>query len=107
MTDRHLEVELTFLAPDRGGRAQPPEMVGYRPHVRVPPGDELLGVEFLAHEGVAAAGHPVRAIVSLLYAPSVSYEALQPGARFEIVEGARVVGHGCVVSQRVPARIAI
>ena len=48
-TDTHVELEVSFLPPDQGGRPIPPWLDAhrYRPHLRVPPSDEMLGVEFI------------------------------------------------------------
>jgi hypothetical protein len=56
----------------------------------------MLGVEFVGSDGTAPVGTTVSAIAKLVYAPAVSYSALQPGARIEVLEGSRVVGHGHV-----------
>ena len=97
MTDSHVDLVVTFLAPDQGGRTQPLEINGYRPHLRVPPDNTMLGVEFLGPVGFAPVGNPISATVRLIYHPAVSYSALQPGSDIEVLEGARVVGRGRVV----------
>ena len=97
MTDTHVDLVVTFLAPDQGGRTQPLKINGYRPHLRVPPDDTMLGVEFLGSEGIAPVGAPISATARLVYVPAVSYSALRPGASIEILEGARIVGRGRVV----------
>jgi hypothetical protein len=93
----HVELEVTFLTPDQGGRDNPPALNGYRPHLRVPPDANLLGVEFVGSNTAAPVGTPVSALAKLVYAPAVSYSALQPGAEIEVLEGSRVVGHGHVI----------
>jgi hypothetical protein len=103
IADTHVELEVTFLAPEQGGRAFPPwlGMHHYRPHLRVPPSDEMLGVEFVeGPDGPVPFGSPVLATVRLPYEPAVSYAALQPGANIEILEGAHVVGRGRVVRRQ-------
>ncbi|PTA71990.1 MULTISPECIES: hypothetical protein [unclassified Stenotrophomonas] len=95
--DARVELELTFLTPEQGGRSQPASANGYRPHLRVPPDDTLLGVAFVGADTVFPVGRPLTAVARLVYAPAVSYAALQPGASVEVREGARVVGHGRVV----------
>ena len=97
MADSHVDLMVTFLAPDQGGRSQPLEINGYRPHLRVPPDGTMLGAEFLGPGGVAPVGTPISATVRLVYHPVVSYSALQPGCSIEILEGARIVGRGHVV----------
>ena len=100
MQDRHVELEITFLTPDQGGRALPLALHGYRPHLRVSPDNTMLGVEFVGSNDFAPVGTPISALAKLVYAPTVSYSALQPGASIEVLEGSRVVGHGCVVGPR-------
>jgi hypothetical protein len=93
----HVELKVTFLPPDQGGRACPLSINGYRPHLRVPPDETMLGVEFVGPDGAVPVGTPVSASAKLVYAPDVSYSALQLGAAFEVLEGPHVVGHGRVV----------
>ena len=93
----HVELEITFLTSDQGGRDSPLVLNGYRPHLRVPPEDKMLGVEFIDSDRTVPVGTPVSALAKLVYAPAVSYSALQAGAGIEILEGSRVVGHGYVI----------
>ena len=93
----HVELEVTFLTPDQGGRDSPLALNGYRPHLRVPPDDKMLGVEFVGSDKAVPVGTPVSALAKLVYASAVSYSALQPGAGIEILEGSRVVGRGRVI----------
>lgn len=95
-----IEVEITFLAAEVGGRrslpAPPWDPPSYMPHLTVGDG-EYLGVRFVA--GPAAAYDvPDRFVLELMYHPQVCYEALRPGAAFAVREGRRIVGHGRVVS---------
>jgi hypothetical protein len=93
----HVELEITFLTPDQGGRDSPLSLNGYRPHLRVPPDEMMLGVEFIGPDGAVPVGTPVSALAKPVYAPAVSYSALQPGAGIEVLEGSRVVGLGYVI----------
>jgi len=93
----HVKLEVTFLTPDQGGRDNPLVLNGYRPHLRVPPDDNMLGVEFAGSDRVVPVGTPVSVLAKLVYAPAVSYSALQPGAEIEVLEGSRVVGRGHVI----------
>ena len=69
-------------------------------HISPSPGTEdMLGVEFLPCAAHVSTHTPVRAIVRFLYHPSVNYDALKPGAEFEIVEGPHVVGRAKVVAR--------
>lgn len=76
-------------------------MKGYRPHLRVPIEETMLGVEFIDPDGVVPAGIPIAAVARLVYSPVVSYSALQPGTSIEVVEGSRVVAHGRVSGLRL------
>jgi hypothetical protein len=92
------EVLIQFLDVSEGGRKWLPQLntPGYRPHFRVPPSDELLGVEFVDGPDEYRATDRVYATVRFVYEPDVSYRALTVGAHFDIVEGSKVVGHGMV-----------
>lgn len=92
-------VWIEMLSVESGGRKSPVS-VGYRPHFRVRGGDgEYLGIEFVEFsEEPVQPGASVRAKVELVYEPEVDYSALVAGAEFDIMEGSRVVGSGCVRS---------
>lgn len=100
MASTNVELEVEFLPPSLGGRTHPPLLNNqrYRPHLRVPPDDSMLGVEFIeGPDGPAPVGTPVLASVQLVYEPQVSYAALKEGCGVEILEGAHLVGRGRVV----------
>ena len=94
----YAELEIRFLTTEEGGRTQPPclDDQGYRPHLRVPPDNAMLGVEFVdGPEGPAPVSVPVFTTVRFLY-EGVDYSALKVGALIEVVEGSRVVARGRV-----------
>lgn len=100
------EVLVEFLPADGGGRRTPiwlsPDSAGpYRPHFRVCGGDgEYLGVEFVSGpDGPVAPGDRADATVRFMYEPEVCYDALVVGARFDVMEGSRVVATGKVISR--------
>lgn len=95
----YAEIEVIFYPPDEGGREKPPWLDDqkYRPHLRVPPNNNMLGVEFVdGPDGPAPFGKLICATVKFLYEPDVSYSELQEGVEIEVVEGAKVVGRGQV-----------
>ena len=95
----YAELEITFLRPEEGGRTPPPLLddQGYRPHLRVPPDETMLGVEFVdGPDGPAPIAVPIDATVRFMYEPAVDYSALKVGALIEVVEGTRVVARGRV-----------
>ena len=95
----YAEVEVIFLSEKEGGRAKPPFLDDqrYRPHLRIPPGNDLLGVEFVdGPDGPAPIGVPISATVRFLYEPNVSYADLQVGTHIEVVEGHTTVARGRV-----------
>ncbi len=99
-----LQLEVTFASQAQGGRARTPSLKGgwYRPHLVIPPGEEMLGVVFVeGPEMAACAGQPIVVVAKLAY-PGVSYGALLPGVKFQIQEGARTVGQGRVIGIQVP-----
>jgi hypothetical protein len=69
------------------------------PHLRVLGGTgELLGVAVMdGPDQPISPGENTHATIKALYEPAVSYAELTPGARFEILEGPRVVGHGRIL----------
>ena len=97
--DPYAELEITFLRLEEGGRTQPPLLNDqrYRPHLRVPPDDTMLGVEFVdGPDGPTPVDVPIFATVRFLYYSAVDYSALKVGALIEVVEGSRVVASGRV-----------
>lgn len=97
------KVVVQFVDAAVGGRQRPAFLArGYRPHFRVGDGD-YLGVAFSGDDS----GEPVRpgicvsAEVEFLYIGGMDYSALDSGAQFVILEGARTVGVGVVI-ERLP-----
>lgn len=92
------KVRIEFVGAEVGGRCAPAHLsTAYRPHLRVGTG-EYLGVAFTGGEtGAVQVGHCINAEVAFVYAPEVDYSALEVGAQFQILEGARMVGVGQVV----------
>ena len=100
------EVLIEFLPTEKGGRRtpfclSPDSEAHYRPHFRVCGGDgEFLGVEFVdGPDDLVLPGGSTYATVRFMYEPRVCYDALVVGARFEVMEGARVVGTGYMRAQ--------
>lgn len=97
------EVLLTLLSTDEGGRKTPVALgedapSRYRPHFRVGAAGEILGIEFIdGPDWPVPPGFRTWATVRFLDYPDVLYEDLVVGARFEILEGAKLVGHGEVL----------
>jgi translation elongation factor EF-Tu-like GTPase len=91
--DIHVRVRLTA----DGGRTDPLAACGgvYRPHLRVGELGEYLGVAFVSGPSWVAPGDEADVTVRFLY--DVDYSPLQPGTKFEVVEGARVVADGIVL----------
>jgi hypothetical protein len=95
----YAELEIAFLRPEEGGRAQAPLLDNqkYRPHLRVSPDNTMLGVEFVdGPDGPTPSGVLIHATVRFLYVPGVDYSALKVGAPIEVVEGTSVVARGRV-----------
>jgi translation elongation factor EF-Tu-like GTPase len=93
----YAEVLVVFLLSEEGGRKNMPFLYDqcYRPHFRVKPSLEMLGVEFVdGPDGLVQAGVPTFATVRFSYYPDICYDELKVGTKFEILEGAHVVGHG-------------
>jgi translation elongation factor EF-Tu-like GTPase len=96
-----IKVSVKFFPSDEGGRKGSVYLNGgYRPHFRVIGDTEFLGVQFIeATDKIIVPNEKVDAKVCFLYYPDVSYNSLNEGKEFEILEGARVVGKGQVISQ--------
>lgn len=95
------EVLFRLLRTDEGGRRTGVCLSNevtphYRPHLRVLDGDgEMLGVEFVdGPDDPVQPGATTCATVRFAYEPSVRYDALVVGAKFQVLEGSRVVGIG-------------
>lgn len=98
-----IDVELTFLSLEAGGRERTPDLGAgaYRSHLRVPPSAEMLGVQFSRGAyGQISAGTTISATVRPLHGVGVPYELLQPDAVFDVLEGAHVVARGNVTRVR-------
>jgi hypothetical protein len=97
------DVQIRWLTTADSGRQTPVRTrhegsAFYRPHFRVGPDGEYLGVQFLEGDPpVVSPGEQGSATVELLYVSTgVDYSPLAPGASFEVLEGARVIGRGIV-----------
>ena len=98
-----IDIEIAFLPIEQGGRERVPELSrnSYRPHIRVPPSTEMLGVQFLGMPyGQLTHAVPISATVCPLYGSNVPYKLLEPGVQIEVVEGSRIVARGHVVRVR-------
>jgi hypothetical protein len=97
------DVFIELLPTEQGGRQFPLDLCNdnprqYRPHFRAIGGSgNLLGVAFMdGPDDPVLPGGATNATVTSLYEPDVSYAELVEGAKFEILEGPKVVGHGTV-----------
>jgi translation elongation factor EF-Tu-like GTPase len=96
----YAEVLIELLPTERGGRRTSitlsTDASHYRPHFRAIDGDgTMLGVEFVdGPDEPVLPGQTTYATVRFVYEPEVCYDALLVGARFEILEGSRVIGTG-------------
>ena len=104
MSEFWADVSISLVPTESGGRTVPLDLCNdrpgqYRPHLRVIGGSfEMLGVAFMdGPDDPILPGGSTHATIKSLYEPNVSYEELIEGARFEILEGSRVVGYGEVL----------
>jgi translation elongation factor EF-Tu-like GTPase len=95
------EVLIRFLPAEEGGRRtgvclSTEVTPHYRPHLRVVDGDgEMLGVEFVdGPDDPVQPGATTYATVQFEFEPAVCYDALVAGAKFQVLEGSRIVGIG-------------
>ncbi len=100
MKQTSVRVEINFKTTVDGGRSTAVDLRSgkYRPHFRVGDG-EYLGVAMIngSTEAVPLDG-AVSGEAVLVYQPNVDYAALVPGVIFDVLEGAKVVGTGKVLS---------
>lgn len=95
-----LAVELLPMA--LGGRTTGVSLreARWRPHLRVSPSSEWLGVKFVGGPAELLPGARSEAVAELVYAETgVDYSALQPGIVVDILEGATVVGKARVLAR--------
>jgi hypothetical protein len=108
-----VECLITFIPESDGGRLNLPRLSGdgYRPHIVV--GDptqrrplvaegnrlteEYLGIAFHQGPADASVGSEMKAVLTLMYYPHLSYENLKPGVTFTIREGPKIVGFGSIL----------
>lgn len=112
-----IEVELTLLTEEDGGRKHPLYLEGdkafYRPHIVVgdasqrkpilKPGtrqidEEYLGVQFRPCQQTLYPGDKANLILDLMYYPNVNYDKAKIGAEFTLREGGKVIGFGKVIN---------
>ena len=93
----NIQAEVVMLDESEGGRKPPKLFNGYRPHMVINP-NELLGIIFTSVPDKVLSNQVVKVGLSPAYLGTVDYSAVIPGAKFQIVEGARVVGNGHIIS---------
>jgi len=93
-----MQVEVEFLAAERGGRKSPVAPTGYRPLLRFEGFEQLVGLAELLFDGErwVAPGEVAQGQLRLAVPPE-AFATPRGGDRFEILEGLRLVGHGTVV----------
>ncbi len=89
-----IEVELTFLPPEQGGRRTPARS-GYRPQFHYS-GSDWDAVHTYPDAELVYPGQTVRAFLSLL-SPEQHVGKLSPGMTFQCREGQRVIANGVVL----------
>jgi hypothetical protein len=104
MSESWAEVLIELLPTEKGGRDAPLDLSNdrpgrYRPHLRVIGGSGAMpGVAFMdGPDEPVSPGSKAHAAVKFIYEPGVSYSELAEGTRFEILEGAKVVGFGEII----------
>ncbi len=100
----YAEVRIRWLPSAESGRTTSVQLTATegrscKPHFRVGPHGEYLGVAFVAGEpALAPPGSDSVATVALIYVETgVDYAPLAPDAEFDVLEGARIIGRGSVV----------
>lgn len=90
---RDIEVQITFLASDQGGR-KTPARTGYRPQFSYD-GQDWDGIQTYPDREAVYAGETVTAYIAFL-SPEHHRGKLYPGKEFQVREGSRVVAKGIV-----------
>lgn len=118
MTDKaFIEVELTLLKEEEGGRKHPlfleDKKAFYRPHIVIgnaaqrhpilKPGtkqidEEYLGVQFRPCQQTLFPGDTANLILDLMYYPKVDYSRVKSTADFTVREGGKIIGFGRVIN---------
>jgi translation elongation factor EF-Tu-like GTPase len=93
---KSIRAQIQFKATSEGGR-QHPFYEGNCPHVVVEGSDEWLGVRVVHCPALVQPGDKRVLELELMYYPRLDYQGLVPGARFSMVEGAKVIGTGVVL----------
>ncbi|KAM3094945.1 hypothetical protein ACKFKF_26180 [Phormidesmis sp. 146-12] len=80
-------------------------LVGYAPHLVVPPDSTYLGVRVFEIEDsdgyrVVYPGRTAKILFQLMYYPRVDYSAFVKDAKFNIQEGPHIVGTGRVLERK-------
>ncbi len=70
---------------------------GYRPHLKISGDDEYLGVVFVDSDDFIY-DKEILAVITTIY-EGVGYHKLKVGEKFEILEGANIVGAGEVLEE--------
>ncbi len=96
---KNIKTQITFKSYENGGCVQLPEGTGYSPYFRVVGSEELLAVRFIDFPSDAEFEKPCKVNIQLLYYPKFEYGTLTVGAKFEVVEGPKVIALGSVLTR--------
>lgn len=84
---------IIIFSPDKGGRSFMPVDSGYSPHACTPNGQEHLPI--ILHD-IPSSAHfnaEFEATIEFRYPDRLDYSALVSGQEFDLVEGAKRIGH--------------
>jgi hypothetical protein len=119
-----VDAEVVILSSEEGGRATSLSAGAYqgqyRPHVVIQPRatrqaqiemrdgmrhitDEYVCIAFWTGPDPIPVSTPFTLTMLLMYAPDPAYDRVVPGAEFTIREGAKIIGHGRVLSRATDA----
>lgn len=96
-----------ILSQDRGGRPAMPIGSGYSPHACTPEGREYLPI--IVHDVPTSAVLDVEfeAVIEFRYPARLDYSVLASGQVFDLVEGAKRVGHARLTRSRCSVPLSV
>lgn len=98
-----MTAEVVFSSPESGGRQFMPVGSGYAPYLRCLPSGEDMAVRLHEVPPEVRHGDPFLVTIEIMYEPRIPYAGIEPGSRFDLVEGQRIVASG-VCTKLQPAK---
>ena len=94
-----ITVRIRMKSEEAGGR-HASFTEGYCPHLVVSGHSEWLPVRATHCPGPVAPGDEAEVVFAWMNGSALDHSALQADATFEVMEGPRMVGNGCIIEKR-------